>query len=187
MARPTRKSVSRVRRGPAGVLMESPARRRPGACPAAVYRTRLRAGGMMSSGGRRRSTSERRARARPGGGVRRLAIGIGAAALAASGLAACGTAGASSGAVTLNLYFYPDKSGATQTAINNCNAQHKNKYAISYQELPTGSDGQRQQMARRLAAHDSSMDILGLDVTWEAEFAQAGWIVPWTGKYQAEA
>ena len=28
------------------------------------------------------------------------------------------------------------------------------------------------------------MDILGLDVTWEAEFAQAGWIAPWTGAVQ---
>ena len=28
------------------------------------------------------------------------------------------------------------------------------------------------------------MDILGLDVTWEAEFAQAGWIAPWTGQRQ---
>jgi multiple sugar transport system substrate-binding protein len=31
------------------------------------------------------------------------------------------------------------------------------------------------------------MDILGLDVTWESEFAQAGWIRPWAGKYKAEA
>jgi multiple sugar transport system substrate-binding protein len=115
-----------------------------------------------------------------------MAIGLGAAALAASGLAACGTAGASSG-VTLNFYFYPDSSGATQTAINNCNAQSHGKYTISYQQLPEASDGQRQQMVRRLVAHDSSMDILGLDVTWEAEFSQAGLIAPWTGKYKAEA
>jgi multiple sugar transport system substrate-binding protein len=40
-------------------------------------------------------------------------------------------------------------------------------------------------MVRRLAAHDPSMDILGLDVTWEAEFAQAGWILPWTGANKA--
>jgi multiple sugar transport system substrate-binding protein len=53
--------------------------------------------------------------------------------------------------------------------------------------LPQASDGQRQQMVRRLAAHDDTMDILGLDVTWEAEFAQAGFIEPWTGAYKAEA
>ena len=57
----------------------------------------------------------------------------------------------------------------------------------SYQMLPQAADGQRQQMARRLAAHDGSMDILGLDVTWEPEFAEAGWIVPWTGTYKAQA
>ncbi len=34
-------------------------------------------------------------------------------------------------------------------------------------------------MVRRLAADDSSMDILGLDVTWTPEFAEAGWIQPW--------
>jgi multiple sugar transport system substrate-binding protein len=31
------------------------------------------------------------------------------------------------------------------------------------------------------------MDILGLDVTWEAEFAEAGWILPWTGTFRDQA
>ena len=140
----------------------------------------------MSNGGRG-STSERRARGRPRARARRLAIGLTSAVLAAGGLAACGTAGASSGPVQLNFYFYPDGSGATQTAINNCNSQHKSQYVISYQQLPTGSDGQRQQLVRRLAAHDNSIDIMGLDVTWEAEFAQAGWAAPWTGANKAQA
>jgi multiple sugar transport system substrate-binding protein len=109
------------------------------------------------------------------------------AALAASGLAACGTAGASTGPVTLNYYLYPDTSIATVTAIKNCDAQSHGKYTISYQVLPAASGNQRLEMVRRLAAHDSSLDILGLDVTWEAEFAQAGWIEPWTGTYKAQA
>ena len=29
-------------------------------------------------------------------------------------------------------------------------------------------------MVRRLAAEDASLDILGLDVTWAPEFAEAG-------------
>jgi multiple sugar transport system substrate-binding protein len=110
-----------------------------------------------------------------------------AGALAASGLAACGTSSAGTGPVTLNFYLYPDSSGATQQAINNCDKQSGGKYTISYQQLPTAADGQRQQMVRRLAAHDTSLDILGLDVTWEAEFAQAGFIEPWTGSYKAQA
>jgi multiple sugar transport system substrate-binding protein len=107
--------------------------------------------------------------------------------LAASGLAACGTSSAATGPVTLNFYFYPDVSGATVQSIDNCNKQSHNKYTITYQILPAASGNQRLEMVRRLAAHDSSMDILGLDVTWEAEFAQAGWIQPWTGANKAAA
>jgi multiple sugar transport system substrate-binding protein len=107
--------------------------------------------------------------------------------LASALLAACGTASGSTGPVTLNFYFYPDGSGATQQSLNNCAKQSHGKYTISYQQLPAASDGQRQQMVRRLAAHDATMDILGLDVTWEAEFAQAGFIEPWTGANKAAA
>jgi multiple sugar transport system substrate-binding protein len=106
------------------------------------------------------------------------------AALAASGLAACGTAGASTGPVTLNFYNFPDPSGAIQQAANNCSNSH---YKILYNKLQNAADQQRLQMARRLAAHDPSMDILGLDVTWEPEFATAGWIRPWTGRFKQEA
>jgi multiple sugar transport system substrate-binding protein len=140
----------------------------------------------MNNGVRRRSTSAVRVRRR-GTRAWRPVIGLAVTALAATGLAACGTAGASTGPVTLNFYFYPDTSTATVTGVKNCSEQSHGKYTISYQELPQASDGQRQQMVRRLAAHDDTMDILGLDVTWEAEFAQAGFIEPWTGQYKAEA
>ena len=120
-------------------------------------------------------------------GRRRTAAGLASVGLLAAGLTACGTSNAASGPVTLNFYLYPDNSGATQMAIKNCDAQSGGKYTISYQELPNGSDGQRQQLVRRLAARDSTIDIMGLDVTWEAEFAQAGWIEPWTGADKAQA
>src|SRR5258708_34648431 len=94
----------------------------------------------------------------------RLAAGLASVALAGSGLAACGTSSAGTWPVTLNYYLYPDTSGATQMAINNCDKQSGGKYTISYQQLPTGSDGQRQQMVRRLAAHDGSLDMLGRHV-----------------------
>ncbi|MGZ4694051.1 MAG: ABC transporter substrate-binding protein [Acidimicrobiales bacterium] len=95
-------------------------------------------------------------------------------------LAACSSGGSSGATPKLNLYIYPDNSGAVQKAVDNCNAAADGEYQISYQKLPTGADGQRQQMVRRLAAKDSSMDILGLDVTWAPEFAEAGWIREWT-------
>jgi multiple sugar transport system substrate-binding protein len=143
---------------------------------------------MMSDSGRTRA-STRRAHARGvmRGSRLRLVAGVASVVLAGTGLAACSAASAGTGPVTLNFYFYPDTSMATVDGINNCNEHNGGKYIISYQELPQAADGQRQQMVRRLAAHDDTMDILGLDVTWEAEFAQAGFIAPWTGQYKAEA
>ena len=143
---------------------------------------------MIGDSGRT-SASIRRAHARGvmGGSRRRLVAGVASFVLAGTGLAACSSASAGTGPVTLNYYLYPDTSGATQMAINNCDKQSGGKYTISYQQLPQGADGQRQQLVRRLAAHDSTIDIMGLDVTWEAEFATANWIEPWTGTYKAQA
>jgi multiple sugar transport system substrate-binding protein len=126
-----------------------------------------------------------RRRARPR--FRVLAAVGGGAVLASAVLAACGTSNASTGPVTLNFYNFPDPSGAVQSAADNCSTASHGRYKIIYNKLQNAADQQRLQMARRLAAHDGSMDILGLDVTWEAEFAQAGWIRPWTGQPKAAA
>jgi multiple sugar transport system substrate-binding protein len=111
-----------------------------------------------------------------------------AASLASTALAACGSSGGGTGPVTINYYVFDDVSGSFATAVTNCSKQSNGKYTITYNKLPKAADDQRLQLARRLAAADASMDILGLDVTWEAEFAEAGWILPWTGtnKEQAE-
>jgi multiple sugar transport system substrate-binding protein len=141
---------------------------------------------MMSNrftSGRARGRLPRRALSGRGRGV----AGFACLALGSALLAACGSssAGTSSGPVTLNFYQFPDVSGATNTEIKNCDAQSHGKYTISYQVLPAASDSQRLQLVRRLAAHDSTIDIMALDVTWEAEFANAGWIEPWTGTDKA--
>ncbi len=145
---------------------------------------------MMAESDRRVRASVPTVRVRPGRSqrFRRRLAALGGVGLAASGLAACGTGGGGAGPVTLTYYLYPDTSGVTNQAVATCTKQSHGKYTISYQQLPTSADGQRQQLVRRLAAHDNTIDIMGLDVTWEAEFAQAGWLLPWTGsnKQQAE-
>jgi trehalose/maltose transport system substrate-binding protein len=118
---------------------------------------------------------------------RALGAGLVGVALASTALAACGTSGAGTGPVTLNFYSFDDPSGAVATAVKNCSAQSGGKYTVTYNKLPKAADDQRLQLARRLAAADASMDILGLDVTWEAEFAEAGWILPWTGTFKQQA
>jgi multiple sugar transport system substrate-binding protein len=67
-----------------------------------------------------------------------------------------------------------------------CSAASNGEYNIQIRELPSSADGQREQLVRRSAAKDSSLDILGLDVVWEAEFSEAGWIVPWTGARRSQ-
>ncbi|MER6466103.1 ABC transporter substrate-binding protein [Streptomyces sp. NPDC001288] len=100
-------------------------------------------------------------------------------------LGACGTGTA--GPPTLNWYAFPDDSGALAGAAVNCARASHGRYGIAYHKLPRTSDGQRQQLVRRLAARDDTVDIMGLDVTWPAEFAAADWIVPWTGEMRRRA
>src|SRR6516165_1263664 len=118
--------------------------------------------------------------------MRRLGASVTGVLMASTALAAC-TSSSAGTVPTLNFYSFNDPSGAVQTAVTNCSQQSGGKYTITYNKLPASADDQRLQMARRLAAKDSSMDILGLDVTWEAEFAEAGWILPWTGTYKQQA
>jgi multiple sugar transport system substrate-binding protein len=46
------------------------------------------------------------------------------------------------------------------------------------EELPVGADEQYSEMVARAQSDGSTFDILNLDVTWTAEFADAGYIVP---------
>ena len=39
---------------------------------------------------------------------------------------------------------------------------------------------------RRLAARDRTVDLIGMDVIWTAEFAEAGWLRPWVGARAAQ-
>jgi multiple sugar transport system substrate-binding protein len=120
-------------------------------------------------------------RSRRGRSLRIAAV----AALCAALLPACASSSASS-TVTLSYYNEPDSSPATQDAATACSAASHGAYKIQYDKLPSAADLQRQQLVRRLAAHDSSIDIMGLDVTWEPEFSEAGWTMPWTGADAAQ-
>jgi multiple sugar transport system substrate-binding protein len=118
--------------------------------------------------------------------VRRLVVAAAGALILAAGpvLAGCGGSGDSGSerggqdTATLNWYVYNESSGSFAKAAADCSAASKGRYRISINVLPNDSDGQRQQLVRRLAAEDSTMDVLALDVTWTPEFAEAGWIVP---------
>lgn len=111
-----------------------------------------------------------------GSGPRRTTLGAAlAGVLVAPLLASCGSS-SSSGPPTLNWYIGAQAGGWIENAISVCNKQANGQYKIKFQELPARATDQREQLVRRLAANDSSLDIIGMDVIWTAEFANAGWI-----------
>ncbi|HEY2657752.1 MAG TPA: ABC transporter substrate-binding protein [Solirubrobacteraceae bacterium] len=111
--------------------------------------------------------------------VRRRVWGIAGAVATAGLLAACG--GSGGGPVTLNWYVFPEPSGSFAKAASECSASSGGRYKIAINFLSTSSDQQRVSLVRRLAASDSAIDILAMDVDWTAEFANAGWLRPVPG------
>jgi multiple sugar transport system substrate-binding protein len=108
--------------------------------------------------------------------VRRVVAGIAAAALSMSVLAACG--GGSGGKASLNWYINPDGQVTLNKLAKDCSTD---KYNIKIQLLPASATDQRTQLARRLAAKDSSTDLMSLDPVFVAEFANAKWLAPFKG------
>jgi multiple sugar transport system substrate-binding protein len=119
--------------------------------------------------------------------MREWAVVFLAAAALAAGATGCGSSSSGSSVPTLHWYVFAEPSGAFAEAANNCTQQSNGRYKVSIVDLPTNADQQRELVVRRLAAKDSDIDIIGMDVIWTAEFAQAGWIKPWTGQNAAEA
>jgi multiple sugar transport system substrate-binding protein len=89
---------------------------------------------------------------------------------------ACGGGESASGRVTLNFWAYNEPGGTFRDAANRCSAESNGSYRIAFNALGNDPNTQRQQLVRRLAAGDSSIDIMSMDVIWTAEFAEAGWI-----------
>ena len=136
--------------------------------------TTPRAGAGGTPAGRHPRDQRRRRRGR-------AVAAAGGVGVVAGLLASCGGGAEAGGGGPVSLDFYapPVPPVAYQAAAERCTKASHGRYRVNLVKLPAAADGQRQQMVRRLAAEDSSMDILGMDITWEAEFAQAGWIEPW--------
>jgi multiple sugar transport system substrate-binding protein len=90
-------------------------------------------------------------------------------------LAACG--GDEGGASTLTWYINPDAGGQAEIA-SRCTEEAGGAYTIQTAQLPRESAAQREQLIRRLAAQDSSIDIVSLDPPYIPEFAEAGFLAP---------
>ena len=93
-------------------------------------------------------------------------------------LTACSSASAKP---VLNWYINPDTGGQDAVA-KRCSTD---KYTVVTQVLPTDASQQRIQLARRLAARDSSIDLMSIDPPYTAEFANAGYLAPLPASLQS--
>lgn len=113
----------------------------------------------------------------PRAGWRRLAAGS-AVVLASTLLAACA---GDSGTTTITWYINPDNGGQGRLA-EKCAAASGGAYQVDVETLPNDASQQREQLVRRLAAQDSSIDVMSLDPPFVAEFANAGFLRPFDQK-----
>ncbi|MHA7179182.1 extracellular solute-binding protein [Arthrobacter sp. MDB2-24] len=89
-------------------------------------------------------------------------------------MSGCGPAQADN---TLTWYINPDAGGQAAIA-QKCSDESGGRYRIETSLLPTDAASQREQLARRLAAGDSSLDILSLDPPFIPELAEPGFLAP---------
>jgi multiple sugar transport system substrate-binding protein len=109
--------------------------------------------------------------------------------LASATLVACGVGSdeGGSGPKAINWYAFNEPGGSYADAVADCNEQAGDRYHINYVRLPNIADQQRELLVRRLAAEDTDIDLMAIDVIWTAELAEAGWIKPWEGERQTVA
>jgi multiple sugar transport system substrate-binding protein len=130
---------------------------------------------MSNAARHQRSGRGSTAGSRRRGSARRGVAGTAALLVAAGTLAGCG--GDSGGPPTLTWYINPDSGGQEEIA-SRCTDDAGGDYVIEVSQLPRDSPSQREQLVRRLAAEDSSIDIMSLDPPYIPEFAQADFLAP---------
>lgn len=122
------------------------------------------------------------------GGLRGKALAVVAAAvLGSTTLAACG--GSSGGRAQLTWYINPDGGGSDPTKGGQAQLAAEcstDAYKINIQLLPNSASDQRTQILRRLAAGDSSMDLMSVDPVYVPELAEAGYLAPVPEDLQGE-
>ncbi|MGV9246612.1 ABC transporter substrate-binding protein [Streptomyces sp. NPDC003710] len=68
-----------------------------------------------------------------------------------------------------------DSTGSVQAAIDRWNKLHP-KEKVTFVQLPTDADSQRQQMIQNAETKSDAYTVLSLDVVWTSEFAAHQWV-----------
>jgi multiple sugar transport system substrate-binding protein len=110
---------------------------------------------------------------------RRQFLRLGDAGLAGAallGAAGCGGGEEASGATTITLTFIPDEAGGLKKLIDDFNLQNRGEIQVKWREMPASSADYFEQIQAELQSGQSSVDVIGGDVIWPAQFAANGYI-----------
>ncbi len=110
--------------------------------------------------------------------------GVGLAGAAMLGTTGCGGGGNEGDTITFT--FGPDNSGGLQTLIDRFNEQHEGGVQVEWRETPAASDEYFEQMLSELQSGKSSVDVIGGDVVWPAQFAANGFLVDLSDRFTDE-
>ena len=114
--------------------------------------------------------------------------GLAGAAVLGGGFAAgCGGGEESSGgAVEITLGFIPDEAGGLQTLLNRFNRENRGEIRVKWRQMPASSAEFFEQMQAELQSGRSTMDVIGGDVVWPAQFAANGYILDLSDRFTGE-
>lgn len=109
--------------------------------------------------------------------------GAGAAIAGLAALAACGPNGTATvggrptfeGRGPITYVAGKDASGSVQAVIDRWNKRHP-KEKVTFVQLPTDPDAQRQQMIQNAQTKSDAYTVLALDAVWTSEFAAHRWV-----------
>ena len=109
--------------------------------------------------------------------------GVGLAGAALLGAAGCGGGEEASGATTITLAFTPDEAGGLKKLIDDFNRQNRDEIQVKWREMPALSADYLEQLQAELQSGQSSVDLIGGDVIWPAQFAANGWILDLSDRF----
>ena len=102
------------------------------------------------------------------------------AALIATGCGGSADSASAGEVPVLGFMTWRDPTGLGDKLVASCEKQAKGRYRIDQIPMGNNVDAAHEQVTRRLAAGDHTIDMLNLDTIWTAEFADAGWLVDLT-------
>jgi multiple sugar transport system substrate-binding protein len=118
---------------------------------------------------------------------RRKFLKLGGAGLAgATLLGASGCGGGGQDRATITFGFGPDQAGGLQVLIDEFNSQHEGEIQVEWREMPASSAEYFEQMQAELQSGEATIDVIGGDVIWPAQFAAAGYILDLSDRFTEE-